>query len=236
MYYGGSVVSSVDFHGRMSFMIFLSQCPLRCPYCQNPELLNDKTEKPLDEVLELINHNADFMDAVIVSGGEPLVQSDDVLSILKYSKDIGLETKLDTSAVYPDRLEPLLDYTDYVAMDIKVPFDKYKEIIGAPVGDAVKESMEMVYNRDDVVLECRTTYVPKLISLADIETIAKTVKCDIYTLQQFRNRNVLDQRLYTIDSPNAVDMREFAQYLKKYYFKDVEVFLKTAEFGNELIK
>ena len=235
MYFGGSVISSVDFHGRISLAIFLSQCPLRCPYCQNAELLDDKTTKSLEEVKELIDHSADFLDAVVISGGEPLVQSDDVLELFKYTKDIGLETKLDTSGVYPQKLEPLLDYLDYLALDVKAPFDKYKEVIGSDIGSDVKKSMDLAYDKEGLTLECRTTYVPKLLSLADIETIAKSVTCDIYTLQQYRNRNVLDPRLYEIDSPNPNDMREFAHYLKKYHLKDVELQLKTAEYGDEVI-
>ena len=125
MYFGGSVISSVDFHGRISLAIFLSQCPLRCPYCQNAELLDDKTTKSLEEVKELIDHSADFLDAVVISGGEPLLQSDDVLELFKHTEDIGLETKLDTSGVYPQKLEPLLDYLDYLVQRLKVYKDFY---------------------------------------------------------------------------------------------------------------
>ncbi|WP_295722646.1 anaerobic ribonucleoside-triphosphate reductase activating protein [uncultured Methanobrevibacter sp.] len=236
MYFGGSVISSVDYHGRIALAIFLSQCPLRCPYCQNGELLEDKSEKSLEEVFNLIDDSNDFIDAVVISGGEPLVQARDVLEIFKYSKKLGLETKLDTSGVYPEKLEPLLDWIDYLALDIKVPFDRYKDVIGADIGLDVKKSMEMAYNKDDLILECRTTYVPKLMSLVDLEAISKIVQCDIFTLQQFRNRNVLDKHLYKIDSPNPIDMREFAQFLKKYHLNNIEVQLKTAEFGDEIIE
>lgn len=236
MYFGGSVISSVDYHGRIALAIFLSQCPLRCPYCQNGELLEDKSEKSLEEVFNLIDDSKDFIDAVVISGGEPLVQSSDVLEIFKYSKKSGLETKLDTSGVYPEKLEPLLDWIDYLALDIKAPFDRYKDVIGADIGLDVKKSMEMAYGKDDLILECRTTYVPKLMSLVDLEAISKIVQCDIFTLQQFRNRNVLDKSLYNIDSPNPIDMREFAQFLKKYHLNNIEVQLKTAEFGDEIIE
>jgi pyruvate formate lyase activating enzyme len=84
MYIGGTVVSSVEFHGNMSLVIFMSQCPLACRYCHNVELLDDKTEKSLDEVKEEITSDADFLDAVVISGGEPLVQIDALIEILKY--------------------------------------------------------------------------------------------------------------------------------------------------------
>lgn len=31
MYVGGTVISSVEFHGNMSLVIFMSKCPLACP-------------------------------------------------------------------------------------------------------------------------------------------------------------------------------------------------------------
>ena len=51
MYVGGSVISSVEFHGNMSLVIFMSKCPLACRYCHNVELLEDNTEKSLDEIV-----------------------------------------------------------------------------------------------------------------------------------------------------------------------------------------
>ena len=49
MYIGGSVISSVEFHGNMSLVIFMSKCPLACRYCHNVELLEDNTEKSFDD-------------------------------------------------------------------------------------------------------------------------------------------------------------------------------------------
>ena len=44
MYVGGTVISSVEFHGNMSLVIFMSKCPLACRYCHNAELLDDNTQ------------------------------------------------------------------------------------------------------------------------------------------------------------------------------------------------
>ena len=52
MYVGGTVISSVEFHGNMSLVIFMSKCPLACRYCHNVELLDDNSQKSLDEVIE----------------------------------------------------------------------------------------------------------------------------------------------------------------------------------------
>ena len=139
MYIGGTVVSSVEFHGNMSLVIFMSKCPLACRYCHNVELLDDNTEKSFEELKSEIDSSYDFLDAVVISGGEPLVQSESVIDILKYVRRIGLKTKLDTSGIYPDKLKKILDLNllDYVSLDVKTTFDKYRHITGSDVGGDV---------------------------------------------------------------------------------------------------
>ena len=234
MLLGGTIISTVEFHGNMSLVIFLATCPLKCPYCHNGELLDGGVETSLRSISKTIDDSADFLDAVVLSGGEPLTQVNDLIDILKYARSIGLKTKLDTAGIYPERLEQVLDLVDYVAMDIKAPFNKYKEVIGADVGDKVKKSMELVASRDDVTLECRTTFVPALLTKNDICQITKEINCDIYTLQQFRNRNVLDKSLEEVESPNAVELKKLAISLKQS-LPNITVKVKTSEFGEEII-
>ena len=138
---GSAIISSVEFHGNMSLVIFLAECPLRCPYCHNKEILESPDNAKIEEIYEKIDIAHDFIDAVNISGGEPLVQTEEVIKILKYAKNLGLKTKIDTSGVYPDKLEKILkeNILDYVAMDIKAPFDKYKQVINANIGIKVKK-------------------------------------------------------------------------------------------------
>ena len=56
MYVGGTVISSVEFHGNMSLVIFMSKCPLACRYCHNAELLDDNTQLSFEEIKkEILN-------------------------------------------------------------------------------------------------------------------------------------------------------------------------------------
>ena len=121
MYVGGTLISSIEFHGNMSLVIFMSKCPLACRYCHNVELLEDDTEKTFEEIKSEIDNVADFIDAVVLSGGEPLMQLDALIELLTYIKGIGLKTKLDTSGIYPDKIEKLLDLglLDFVSLDVK---------------------------------------------------------------------------------------------------------------------
>ena len=235
MYIGGTVISSVEFHGNMSLVIFMSKCPLACRYCHNVELLEDNTEMSLEEITSQIDSSADFLDAVVISGGEPLVQSDAVIDILKHVKSLGLKTKLDTSGIYPDRLADIIDHDvlDYVSLDVKAPFAKYRKITGANIGFEVKKSMDLI-NKAKINLEIRTTYVPTLHTKKDIHNLVDEIEADTYTIQQFRNKNVLDPALESVEVPNPHDLRKLAEEIRPYFNGQLK--LKTAEFGEEIIE
>lgn len=234
MYVGGSVISSVEFHGNMSLVFFMSKCPLACRYCHNVELLEDNTEKSFEEIKHEIDSSADFLDAIVISGGEPLVQTEAVIEILKYVRQIGLKTKLDTSGIYPDKLKEILDLglLDYVSLDVKTTFSKYRKITGANVGFQVKKSMDLI-NSAGVHLEIRTTYVPTLHTKKDIINLVDEIKAEVYTIQQFRNKNVLDPALEEVEVPNPHDLAELAREIKPYFNGTVKV--KSGEFGEQVI-
>ncbi|MGL6297949.1 MAG: radical SAM protein, partial [Methanobacteriaceae archaeon] len=86
MILGGTVVSSVEFSGKISLVIFLAKCPLRCSYCHNSEILDNGYEISNKEIFKIIDENSGFIDAVVVSGGEPLLQIESLIEILKYSR------------------------------------------------------------------------------------------------------------------------------------------------------
>ena len=60
MYIGGTVISSVEFHGNMSLVIFMSKCPLACRYCHNVELLEDNTEWSFEKENMKLIHQPTF--------------------------------------------------------------------------------------------------------------------------------------------------------------------------------
>ncbi len=234
MLLGGNLISSVEFHSNMSLVLFMVGCPLRCRYCQNVELFEGGNEISLEEVKNIIDHSSEFIDAVVISGGEPLVQFNHVLDIFNYTKSIGLKSKLDTSGVYPEKLKFLLDSkkVDFISLDIKAPFSKYEKIVGQDIGGNVKDSMDLI-NKYNVKLEARTTFVPTLHTKEDIKHIVRNIKSDIYTLQQFRNRCVLDPELEKVENPNAIDLKRLAESLLPYF--DGIIKFKTAEFGEQIV-
>lgn len=236
MYVGGSVISTVEFHGNMSLVLFMSGCPLTCRYCHNVELLDDVTEKSFEDIKEEIDSSADFLDAVVISGGEPLMQIDALIEIFTYVRQIGLKTKLDTSGIYPDKIKQLLDLKllDFVSLDVKTTFSKYRKITGSNVGFQVKKSMELINADENVHLEARTTYVPTLHTKKDIINLADEIEADIYTIQQFRNKNVLDPALEKVEVPNPHDLADLAREIRPYFKGILKV--KSGEFGEQVIE
>lgn len=228
---GGTIFSSLEYPGNVSLVIFTGGCNLRCPYCHNPEIIDGGENVSILEIKEKIEETLDFIDAVVISGGEPLIQVDEVRQILEFSLEKGLKTKLDTNGYYPERLSRIIDLLDYVALDVKAPFDKYEEVIGAKIGEKVKKSMK-ISSDSKCFLECRTTYVPGLLQPADIIEIARNIQCDIYTLQQFRNRTVLDEKLKETPNTSPNELHKIAKQIKPIIGK---VKIKTGEFGDEII-
>lgn len=229
---GGFLISSLEYPGKISFVIFTAGCSLRCPYCHNPELITGGKEVNPKKITDDIRASLDFIDALVITGGEPLLQGDDLYNIIKFAQKNKLKIKLDTNGCLPHELSNVINQVDYVALDIKAPFNKYREIIGSDIGLKVKKSMNICLNTPDTFLECRTTYVPGLLDERDLIDICKSIDCDLYTLQQFRNRVVLDEKLKNIPNPTREELFSLAEKIKSY-MKRVKI--RTAEFGDEFI-
>ena len=123
------------------FVVFLTGCPLRCQYCQNPDTWYVRNGSPMtvDQVMGEIGKYADFLikagGGVTFSGGEPLVQIKFLANLLRRCKQRGLHTAVDTSGVLGERMtDAMLADTDLVLLDLKA-FDPdiYRKVTGGKV-------------------------------------------------------------------------------------------------------
>ena len=131
---GFEKLSLVDYPGKVSCILFCGGCNMRCPYCHNGELvLNPDLFPPFDddEIFSYLEKRRRILDAVVISGGEPTLQSglDEYISRIR---DLGLLVKLDTNGLRVDVLKNLVDrkLVDYVAMDVKNSPVHYAETVG----------------------------------------------------------------------------------------------------------
>jgi pyruvate formate lyase activating enzyme len=198
--YGGLLdASTIDYPGCVSAVVFTCGCPLRCGFCQNASLvLNDAKACRLIETSELlarIRRIRPFLDALVLTGGEPLMQADAALEICVGAKKMGLRVKIDTNGFYPNELKRVLPHCDYVAMDVKTRLDAdaYKQIAGfggsaSDLLSRVEKSMKLLDGCGRFV-EFRTTIVEGVNDgEQDVRGIAEKIRfCDLFALQQFRS-------------------------------------------------
>ena len=181
--------TSIDFPGCLATVIFFQGCPLRCPFCHNPNLqpIKSDTGQSWDEIITFLKARQKLLDGVVLSGGEPLMQSD-IAQTLKQIKQMGFKTAVHTSGVYPERLHKILPLLDWVGLDIKAPWDKYDVLSGrSNVAEKVKQTVDIL-TQSDISFECRTTCDPNYLDASDILKIAEDLKksgVKTYALQKY---------------------------------------------------
>jgi pyruvate formate lyase activating enzyme len=182
-------LSLLDYPDHLSAIVWTTGCPFRCPYCYNRDMvLGSGPLIPVEDVLGLLRERRGRLEALVVSGGEPLLQ-EDLGFFLRRVKDLGFLVKVDTNGMFPERLGGLLSegLVDYVAMDVKAPAEKYSKVVGVDVPiDLIERSVQVV-RECAPAYEFRTTVVPGLLSLDDVVGIGRWLEgARCYFLQQFK--------------------------------------------------
>ena len=180
---GGLVpLTSIDFPGHLAAVLFCQGSPWHCSYCHNPHLLRTDVPSTLEwgEVMRFLQERVGFLDGVVFSGGEPLLQPR-LPEAMQAVKALGFKIALHTAGIMPARLAKVLPYVDWVGLDIKAPFHAYKRITGlAGSGHKAAESLDLLLNAHHVDYEIRTTVDPTLLGKADIEQLAVSLaKCGV---------------------------------------------------------
>jgi pyruvate formate lyase activating enzyme len=161
----------IEYPGKIASIVFLPGCNFRCSFCFNPELifdsdrLDDIDEK---EVFDFLEKQRKWIDALVISGGEPTMNSE-LPEFIKKAKKMGLLVRLYTNGSNPKALKDLIEnkLVDSIAMDIKAPLNEesYEKI--TKVKGIVKNVIESVsiIMKSGVDYEFRTTVVPGLHSV-----------------------------------------------------------------------
>ncbi len=184
--------SIVDFPNRMSTVVFMQGCPWRCPFCHNAHLqdVNAKTDIVWQKFIDFLEQRKGILDAVVFSGGEPLVQ-EGLGTAIDEVKALGYQIGLHTGGYLPLRFKEVLPKVDWVGFDVKAPFEAeaYKKVTGG-IADVNKvlDSLKLLCDSGKD-FECRTTCDPRFLSLDDIYKIADSLKnmgVKEYYLQKYR--------------------------------------------------
>lgn len=165
---GLTPLSSSDWPGKLAATMFCQGCAWNCPYCHNAALRPFCAgERPLAEVLLWLKTRQGLLEAVVFSGGEPLLQPG-LGEAMRQVRGLGFEVGLHTSGMDPQALARVLPLTDWIGLDLKAPRAAYGRITGV-VGSAAAawESLDLV-RASGVAFELRTTWHPALLSEAEL--------------------------------------------------------------------
>lgn len=216
-------------------IIFLKGCPLRCPWCSNPEsrkavqpatwIKNGKTEtigewRSVDELVDEVMKDEIFYrtsgGGVTLSGGEVLMQADFAAVLLKEFSDLGVHTAIETTGCFPvERIKALTPFLNQVLFDLKIMDpERNKSVIGSNIV-TVKENFEYLLAQEEIELIPRIPLIPGYTDTMD---------------------NILDIVTYLSDlGVKEVHILPFHQYGSskydylawEYTMKDVETLSKT---------
>lgn len=218
--------SLIDYPESVSCVIFTIGCNMACGYCHNPEL--SKPVQPIrtgftdEDFFVFLESRKGKLEAVVITGGEPTIH-DDLPDFIKKIKEMGFKVKLDTQGTRPKMVEQLLDegLLDYVAMDIKAPYERYQEVARALINvDDIKKSITLIMQKAPRY-EFRTTVVKGQLNKEDFEKIGQIIKgAPYYALQKFVVLGkTLDPEFMKRESYTDNEMNEFKKIMEKYVEK-----------------
>jgi pyruvate formate lyase activating enzyme len=208
--------SLIDYPNKVASVLFTPGCNLRCPFCHNWRIAVDPKPPFLQEAaaLEILESRKKYVDAVVVTGGEPTMHKE-LPRFLAKLKERGFQVKLDTNGFYPEVLEECLPYVDYVALDVKTSLEKYSRL-GAKDTTGFMRTVEIL-KTGKVACEFRTTAVPELVTAEDVTCIGEIVKgAKTHAFQQFVPQDTLDKRFEGLKPYAPEVITEFAETMKKY--------------------
>ncbi|HJQ83114.1 MAG TPA: 7-carboxy-7-deazaguanine synthase QueE [Candidatus Binatia bacterium] len=145
--------------GRRHLFVRFGGCPLRCRYCDTPESLVPVAEcrilgpegverrpnplglEDLDAIVTRLAKLAPPLDALALTGGEPLAQADFLVAWLS-RRPGGPPVLLETAGILPARLRRVLPWVAIVSFDVKCPsntgerarWDEHEACLRAAVG------------------------------------------------------------------------------------------------------
>ncbi|WP_421909150.1 7-carboxy-7-deazaguanine synthase QueE [Methanolacinia petrolearia] len=113
-----SIQGEGPYQGIPSAFIRLSGCNLRCRWCDTPKTQDGSSgeEMTVDEVFGQVKKLG--LSHVCITGGEPLIQQDELLSLLKDLHEDGYIVEIETNGTIDP--VPVMEYSS-VCMDIKCP-------------------------------------------------------------------------------------------------------------------
>ncbi|MCC7570767.1 anaerobic ribonucleoside-triphosphate reductase activating protein [Candidatus Micrarchaeota archaeon] len=226
--------SLVDYPNKICSTLFTIGCNFRCPFCYNRNLVipNEYIKERISEekVLEILEKRKNVVDALCITGGEPLLHKD-IVEFIRKVKSLGIQIKMDTNGTSPEKVKQLIDekLVDYWATDVKTSKTEYPKATGLnqSFADKVEQSLKLIID-SGIPHDFRTTIVPGLHNDQIMEDIGVWLNSlgerDRYIIQTFikpEGAELVDKSF----NPGLFKQSEiqFLVNIAKPHFKTVEV-------------
>ena len=226
-------MGTVDGPG-IRFVVFTQGCPLRCQYCHNPDTwkLKEGKKVTVSELMKKIKKIKPYIErsggGLTISGGEPTMQPEFTLELLKAASREGIHTAIDTSGfVDKDTFKKFLPYLDLVLLDIKALSDStHQELTGVSNQKTLKiveflEENEQPYWVRHVVVPGFTDKLADIKKLAeyleDKKQLKKVELLPYHELGKHKWENLdLEYKLAAVDPPSERKMAKLNAVFKNY--------------------
>lgn len=218
--------SLIDYPDKICAIVFAQGCNFRCPYCHNPELVSLRRKKfaagglEKEEILSFLDSRKGKLDAVTITGGEPLLQGE-LENFLSAVKGLGYLVKLDTNGSFPSKLERIIQSrsVDYIAMDIKTSLDKYEYVIRRKIEKTkILDSISLIMD-SGLDYEFRTTVVASWggFEKDDLYKIGQLIKDSrLYVLQRFVPSKALDDQFLDMRSCPDEEINSYKEIMEGF--------------------
>lgn len=195
--FGYQPSSTKDYPKKIAAVLFLKFCNMACPFCHNFDNMVKLPPLGQAQLKQIINKTIfnKLTDAITVTGGEPTLQGDMVINLLKYYRRTTTKLlKVDTNGTNPIVLNELIKnkLVDFVSMDVKGSFEKYKERFSYTGDiDNLYKSAEIL-EKSNVAHEFRATVFPEF-NADDMQFVsqfpninADDMQCISHKLQEYK--------------------------------------------------
>jgi pyruvate formate lyase activating enzyme len=214
----------LDYPGKVAAALFFSGCNLRCPWCQNRELVLGGASGELspEEALGYLEKRRAVLGGVVLSGGEP-TRYRGLPDLIRRIHALGLPVKLDTNGMDSSALEALLGdretRPDYLALDLKAAPEGYGSLLPSPAAAGApiwaREELERsaaLIRQSGIDREFRTLVLPGgYLTPADIAALAPLVDDSPWYFRPFRPGNCLDPAWDSLEAPRREEVEALAE-------------------------
>lgn len=209
--------------GSKQIFVRFCACNLRCYYCDTdymPKDINDKSsyfEFSPKELAQYLSETFDLdtIHSISLTGGEPLIWSD---FLSKFMPLLNVKYYLETNATISENIEQVLQYTDIIAADIKLPscsgiidsFEKHDKFFDAVRKSRVSCAIEKEFNCDNKNIFAKIVFDENITEEEIEKSVALAKKYDFEIVLQPR---MLDDKM-TVSSKFLMSV--FEKFVKLY--------------------